>query len=207
MQVSAEIRWFWSGTVPRNVDNWFRDRRFTPGGGKPREDVYLHDPAQGELGIKKRGSKAGVEVKGLAGHFTLGDLPSWPHVRPEIWCKWSSAPLDISAYSTVSTNKIRWLRKFDTSSGAAREIQLGEDEMPLGGIVLPEQGCNVEFTQIRIANSKDEWWTLGFEAFGELDTVQDNLRSTLKGMTSPDQDCFHSSEVLSYPAWLSKISV
>ena len=191
--------------MPRAVDSWFRNARFAPGGGKLREDVYLHDPAQEELGIKKRGKKTGVEVKGLIGHVALGDVRSWPNVKPEIWCKWSSAPIDVSAYRTVSTNKKRWLRKFDASSGAARELELGEDEMPLNGIALPEQGCNVEFTQIGITGATGEWWTLGFEAFGELGTVQDNLRVTLNGMTSPDQDCFHSAEVLSYPAWLSKI--
>src|SRR3982751_1191157 len=35
------------------------------GGGRPREDVYLRDDRQAALGIKRRGGRPGVEVKGL----------------------------------------------------------------------------------------------------------------------------------------------
>ena len=205
MQVSAEIRWFWN-SKPSIVQNWFCGGNFAPGGGETRDDVYLLDASQSELGVKKRGKKSGVEIKGLVGHAQVGDPGPWPAAsQPEIWCKWSSSAIDISTFATITTVKVRWLRKFDTSSGAANEVKLGPDEMPTSG-GLPEQGCNVEFTQIAIAGRPENWWTLGFEAFGEIETVAYNLRTTLKGMKPPGQASFDSSELLSYPAWLSKIN-
>ena len=53
------------------------------------------------------------------------------------------------------------------------------------------------------ANLTEPWWTLGFEAFGELETVPVNLLRTL----APDKviltELVSTGELLSYPAWLS----
>jgi hypothetical protein len=207
MQVSAEIRWFWPDKIPDAVDLWFRNRSLPAGGGgEPRDDVYLHDPVQKELGIKRRGKKPGVEIKGLIGRASLAGAPSWVDVKAEIWCKWSSAVIDISGYATVNTLKVRWLRKFDTTSGSADEVELGADEMPLHGVPLPEQGCNIEFTRIQIEGNRRNFWTLGFEAFGDLETVKSNLSRALNAITPLDRVWFGSSMLLSYPEWLAGIA-
>jgi hypothetical protein len=67
MQLSAEIRWFWQGAIPGSVEKWFHGGLGSchPGGGKPRLDEYLYEQGQVELGLKKRGTKPGIEVKGL----------------------------------------------------------------------------------------------------------------------------------------------
>ena len=39
------------------------------------------------------------------------------------------------------------------------------------------QGCNVELTEVRGLSRSDVWWILGFEAFGDLDTVPINLNT------------------------------
>jgi len=59
-------------------------------GGKQRNDDYLVDPDQTELGLKRRGQKLGVEVKGLV-------VKEWAslNVRPfsgiiELWTKWTT---------------------------------------------------------------------------------------------------------------------
>jgi hypothetical protein len=52
---------------------------YAPGGGTPppRRDVYLYDPEQTELGIKARGLKPGLEVKGLVA-LLPDDVPDGP---------------------------------------------------------------------------------------------------------------------------------
>ena len=65
MQISAEIRWFWFVNCPDGVETWFRSGPTPAGGGRAREDEYLHEPRQTELGLKRRGEKPGVEAKGL----------------------------------------------------------------------------------------------------------------------------------------------
>src|SRR3984893_18582477 len=67
--------------------------------------------------------------------------------------------------------KTRWIRTYDTSRAAIVEIPLQADEKPLNGQPLPQQGCNVEISKIQIAEDPRQWWTLGFEAFGDLDTA------------------------------------
>lgn len=59
------------------------------------------------------------------------------------------------------------------------KIPLDPNEKPNAGYSLPIQGCNVELTEVQIVGHSGVWWTLGFEAFGELDTVPANLSLTL----------------------------
>src|SRR4051794_7060617 len=98
MQVSAEIRWFWTKQAP-HFAAWFLDSNYFPcpagGGSRTRTDIYLRDPSQAELGLKRRGNKdeSGVEVKvlvavmrnSLTGEPFSGDV--------EIWTKCASASL------------------------------------------------------------------------------------------------------------------
>ncbi len=71
MQLSSEIRLFWFNNKPEALERWFLDQdihRFSAGGGKRRTDVYLRDASQIELGIKTRGEKPRVEIKGVGSH-------------------------------------------------------------------------------------------------------------------------------------------
>ena len=68
MQISAELRWFWEDTntaLTRTVKTWLDSGEYMPGGGTPRNDVYVLQRDQAELGIKQRGEKLGLEIKGL----------------------------------------------------------------------------------------------------------------------------------------------
>ena len=143
MQVSAEIRWFWKNILPPKLKEWFcnaKDNTCAAGGGKPRVDEYLYDRSQIELGLKRRGGKPGVEVKGLV-TGKWGSLIASPFVGPiELWTKWTSEVLELNSGWTVPTEKIRWLRKFDTAKQLPEEIPLDSKEKPLGNRALPALG-------------------------------------------------------------------
>lgn len=86
MQVSDESRWFWSGSPTERLEEWFRGKHpdgIPAGGGKERRYDYLRDPDQDELGIKRRGEKPGVEVKGLVSSRRRAFQPnrSWDQLR------------------------------------------------------------------------------------------------------------------------------
>ncbi len=83
------------------------------------------------------------------------------------------------------------------------ESPLGPDERPKQGYSLPVQGCNAELTEVSTANLTEVWWTLGFEAFGDIGTVPVNLIKTLASHKATLADLVSSGELLSYPAWLS----
>jgi len=48
----------------------------------------------------------------------------------------------------------------------------------------------------------DVWWTLGFEAFGDLDTVPINLTRVMLPEISIWAGTVSSGALLSYPGWL-----
>jgi hypothetical protein len=206
MLLSAEIRWFWKTAPPNNLREWFCESKahsVPPGGGRVRTDRYLWDPDQREMGIKRRGGEKGVEVKGLVMLAADVTLPIGFRGSVEIWSKWTSHGLKLDAGSTIALKKRRWLRKFDTNSRVPQEIELDDYEQPARMDQLPKAGCNVELTQLRIPNG-DEWWTLGFEAFGAMQTLRQNLRSTAEILVKRKPPKFQSAVLANYPTWLSE---
>jgi hypothetical protein len=178
MLLSAEARWFWRGRCPQPVHDWFFKSGLPPGGGFSRVDKYVPQRGEPEISIKKRGDKPGFEVKGLVATRGGPELePLAPHI--EIWCKWPCTIPGLNLTNELLATKTRWLRKFDTSKYVRAEIPLDANEKPKAGYSLPIQGCNVELTEVKMAGHSGMWWTLGFEAFGDLDSVPTNLTLTV----------------------------
>jgi hypothetical protein len=180
--------------------------KFPAGGGKDREDEYLFDRSQPELGIKTRGDKKGVEIKGLVN--TLPD-PRSTSCFPghfQIWCKWTSNLVSLQGLPTLLTRKTRWIRKYDAGLQWLQEIKLKEDELPVDpSLGLPAEGCNVELTKVAIVSPASEtvsWWSLGFEAFGSLQSIESNLTKTVAFLANQDSPMPPEGQQLSYPAWL-----
>jgi hypothetical protein len=66
------------------------------------------------------------------------------------------------------------------------------NERPLSGAPLPKHGCNVELTKVLLDGDQRQWWTLGFEAFGDLDCAPLNLHRTVEFFVArsfPLPDC------------------
>lgn len=205
MQISAEIRWFWQGRCPSD----FRERFCTAGvdicsagGGCKRIDHYFRDLEQSELGIKLRGDKRGVEVKGLIAN--LQPLSAGPFGGEiQLWGKWTSLSLQLDPESTLKVEKFRWQRKFDTSFPMPKEIALDTDEQPINSERLPTVGCNVELTDITVGHHHDDrWWTFGLESFGPLHTLEISLRSVAEALTSRPYSICRDGMLSSYPMWL-----
>ena len=202
MQVSAEIRYWWRNAEPGGLAEWFSAGDFAPGGGAARVDEYLRQPGQAELGIKRRGEKPGVEIKGLVALGRERAAEPFPG-QVEIWCKWASAAIRIDPAAAIAISKQRRLRKFATEAGEAREIALDARELPASGEPLPAAGCNVEWTALRLPDGA-LWWTLGFEAFGPLGSVERHLEMGIAAMAARHPPELKPDLVASYPAWLNR---
>jgi hypothetical protein len=197
--VSAELRWFWKDALPQDVEQWFRSGEYPPGGGTRRVDEYLVDRDQTELGMKKRGSGKGVEIKGLV---ALGRHMTSPFEgRVQVWTKWSSETLTIDHLPRVSIAKTRWLRKYDTT-GRVLEVQLDSSERPVRAQLLA-RGCQFELSAVDHETS--HWRSIGFEAFGELNTIEDSLERTLAHLAADAPD-LSAGLALSYPEWLARFA-
>jgi hypothetical protein len=210
MQVSAEIRWFWrEGAQPSQLKDWFcaeQAHGCLAGGGNEagRLDEYLSEAGQVELGVKLRGGKKGVEVKGLV-ESLFEELTVPPFVGAiELWTKWTSHALVLNSGVTVATKKRRWLRKFDAASDDPKEIPLDANENPLGKEALPVLGCNVELTHLELPDGRI-WWTFAFEAFGSVQTVAGSLHATADTLARRQPPALGEALVASYPAWLSAL--
>jgi hypothetical protein len=207
MLLSAEARWFWPSAPPPGLEEWFcsaHDTYCRAGGGETRVDEYLRDAGQRELGLKRRGGKAGVEVKGLVAVTSAG-LAAGPFVGSiELWVKWTSHPLDLKQDQTIATKKVRWLRKFDTNAPCPLEIPLDSKEQPLDKRPLPALGCNVELTQVSLLPGGEIWWTLAFEAFGTMRTVENDLRAVATVLVARRPPGLEGGFMAGYPAWLSE---
>jgi hypothetical protein len=200
--VSAEVRWFWQGAMPDPIDAWFRRGAYPPGGGRPRTDEYLRTPGQHDLGVKRRGGAAGVEVKGLVER--RGSSTSPFAGRIQIWCKWTSDVLTIDGQPRIAVHKTRWVRKYDTAGSVVTEVELDATERPrhAAGRLL-ERGCQLELVTLRVDDMKEPWSSLGFEAFGALDTLEDSLRRTMAHLS--DAPSVTLGAELSYPEWLDTL--
>ena len=190
-----------------------------PGADPPgRKDVYLIGNDRGELSIKTRGESEGnddnkaslgcsdVEVKGLV-EVNWGVL-NFPFLTGpvEFWCKWPFPCMDMGKTRKCELKKIRWLRKFDTSTAYPVEIPLGPDERPIDepwSKCPPILGCNVELTEIRVSGCR-KWFSFCFETFGDQRTIADDLRAVVTVLSGrggfPD---IRSGLCLNYPSWIS----
>ena len=170
---------------------------------KERTDIYFFDHEQVELGIKMRNAPGEIEVKGLiqVSQSLVSFTPNLP-AKIELWCKWKTKALQLSSTAGIPIRKTRWLRQFSTPGMPPREITLREQEVQRREEGLPATGCNVELTRIRDNDGK-AWWSLGFEAFGELACVEDALRSTIDVMQERIPPHLPPGHNASYPKWLA----
>lgn len=198
---SAEVRWFWRDMLAPGLESWFRSGKPDAGGGTPRTDEYLVDDRQRELGMKKRAGTSGIEIKGLVA--VRPPLPEPFSARVQIWTKWTSQALTIDHLPRKVVRKTRWLRKYDTGGSDIRELALDADERLRDSLAAPEHGCQLELVALTIDGSADRWWSVGFEAFGTLDTVEDSLRRTIAFVRPLAGEALAGGLELSYPDWLS----
>jgi hypothetical protein len=146
---------------------------------------------------------AGVEVKGLI--ELRRSLPAPFAARIQIWCKWRSEGLSLVHLPRVSLHKTRWLRKFDTAGPVVTEVELDAAEQPRNRPAYRiERGCQVELVTLRVGDHQDTWSSLGFEAFGELDTLEESLHRAV-GHLGPDVPPYAAGAELSYPEWLETL--
>lgn len=211
MKISAEARLWWLDASCKAVEHWFEKlSKLNPGGvpsfdgaslPEPRRDDYVRDLSQPELGIKLRDAgtpEAHVEVKSLVKRC----CEVTPFGPVTIWTKNSSSALVVDSIQTVITYKWRRLRKFVWTGDDLTETVLDENEKVRDG-AQPNAGCNLEFTRVTIDASQQIWWTLGYEAFGQLEEVESILQTCLRKTASltplPTAD---RGQPATYPEWL-----
>jgi hypothetical protein len=201
MRASLEMRWFYSGALPKSINQWFGSESL---GGylsppEEREDTYLLVPGCDYLGVKLRGKT--LEVKWRQGELGAMQFGNRWEGNAEKWLKWVCAdtiapiPADILATGKwVGVKKKRAQRLYQVSTpGSLMSVPV---EAPI------PQGCSVELTQLNINGSA--WWTLGFEAFGSESCLTESLQ-TVASWTSKSYQAqkLKAEDSSGYPIWLA----
>jgi hypothetical protein len=154
-------------------------------GPEERKDLYLCLAETEALGVKLRDLGAALELKLREQAYGETEFPGGAVGSPELWRKWSF-PIDQEA-PTI------------TRLGLPAQAWLGVDKARL---LADFPDCSAELTELRAAG--EEWWTLGFEAFG-------NEAELVQALTGAVTDFFSESALAedlqaarscAYPAWL-----
>jgi hypothetical protein len=201
---SAEARWFYVGTIPPQVLKWFREEQGSLEEPAHRVDYYLHLPDGDSLGIKLREGR--LEIKQRHRRHGTVEFHERATGLVEHWRKWSFRlaqaserfpQIMVSDSSWIAVSKQRWLYRY--------RITRDKDIIPMDAVEYPEQGCDLELTRVK-AEGRD-WWTWGFEAFGEETALQENLVLVAAQIFAAHRPpiVLGASHSHSYPAWLAAL--
>jgi len=199
MLTTNELRWFYLGTIPPEIEEWFPRNCSL----ETREDWYLYTPRCDYLGIKLRQERLEVKWrKAELGVLCFGDLIAG---KAEKWGKWlcsdsrgeSFQPAKISSHSTwVNIQKVRRLQNYQILPDASIQPVADNDSI--------DNGCSVEITQLLI--QKQSWWSLAFEAVGDYTHLLENLRLTASCLFKDYRGTkLIAANSYGYPHWLEVV--
>jgi hypothetical protein len=87
------------------------------------------------------------------------------------------------------------MRKFEVAGGTVRELAATES-------AERSSGCDLELTLLEGPDGTP-WWTVGFEAFGAFDEVEDDLTATLAVVQRRSPPPLPAGQASGYPGWLA----
>lgn len=205
MLSTLEVRWFYEGSIPQPVLNWFREHAAQLETQPPRVDYYLRLDNGDSQGIKLREGR--IEVKERQRQFGIVQFHDRVAGKVEAWHKISRELGEISdELARLASPKTTWIGVGKERKVLRfRNIDLGKIE-PTPLSERPERGCNLELTAVQIYGR--EWWTMGFEAFGDEINLEQDLSATINATLAigipPSLDAEHS---FGYPRWLQRIDL
>ncbi len=194
---TLEARWIYPGPIPEVMVAWLGP---FDGWIERREDRYFVDPSASDLGVKIRDGVQ-LDLKAFRGGRGRLTVPTGGRGRLGLWEKWSF-PLHASALPPADA--VGWLALKKTRR--RRSFEVDEDEAmerPVDQAALP--GCSIELTSVAIGEKL--WWTLGLEATGSAETLEQTLDATVRKVfrkPSPDPELLDLRHAMSYPWWLSR---
>jgi hypothetical protein len=201
---TLEVRWFYRGAVPPEVDAWFQR-----GPGKverhpSREDHYLRITDTDALGIKLREGR--VEVKQRAHEHGTLRFHERVSGAVEHWRKWSfQLAAARSALSSIAVPPTPWIAV--RKRRLLRTYRLTTDKcvVPVSTPQNIGQACELELTSVRVVGQ--DWWTLAFEAFGDESALKEQLVLVARHVFAVDEaPSFHAPESCGYADWLRRIT-
>ena len=204
MLTSVEVRWFFEGPIPDEMEKWFC-RGGLLNKAAPREDHYVLFPAPLGLNVKLREGRLEIKslVKALGARSFAADVSG----NVQMWEKRSGGDAAFKEFERLRTSspdlwiavtKERTLRKFSPGGDSIKEVA--------ASTVFLSNGCNVELTKITVKGSDS--WSLAFEAYGDSARVEEHLQRTTALVLSDKRRPRNPLAIAnshSYPEWLETL--
>ena len=202
MYPTAEIRWFYPGTVPSEVEANFGEGSGAVEDEPSREDHYLSLPSMDGVGIKLREGR--IEIKKRTQREGPTYLGEGAAGVLEHWRKWSFPLAESGITSSIATATASWIsvekERLLRTYGLTSEKRV----VPCSSEEAPSQGCEMELTDVRVEDRV--WWTLAFEAFGKESCLRENLLLVIQHvLTSRDLPPLSAKTSCGYAEWLARI--
>jgi hypothetical protein len=204
---SLELRWFFKGLVPAEVQEWFNLKFATrrPPKEKSRTDIYFIVRDREDLGLKLSRGRLELKWRQAAGPFSLSDPPL--SGVTETWVKeeWRGAKelggcLDLAFGKPklqgwrVEVHKTRSLRKYQVDA-RGRPSDLAMDRPAA-------RFFKVELTGL--SKHDRPWWTLGMEVSGEPENLQEIFAAAVQNLWRDHPPLeLHADRSYGYPHWLA----
>lgn len=200
MWETAEIRWFYEGDVPSEVENWQPNILGRPDHQPIRTDYYLRLAKGDALGIKLREGR--IEIKQRVVFHGIVQLHQNAVGRLQTWRKWS-LPLARTAMqwrapepasSWIAVRKDRRLHRY------AHVEESGPVAAPTHH--YPPRGCDLELTRLTIG--RRQWWSLALEGFGPRESLCRTVEEVGQLLFQASRPrCLEEERSWSYPEWLA----
>ncbi len=207
-ELTLELRWFFNGLVPAEVQDWFANR--LPGNKRPQEkssrkDLYFIVRDREDLGLKI--SRGNLELKWRqdSQRFSLSEpriagveetwiKEEWPYAKEYAHNVEMAFGKSNLKGCRVEVQKIRSRRKYKVeTTGAVIDLAMGETPLRL---------LKVELTNL-IKHDRP-WWTFSVEISGEPQNLHEIFSAAVKIILNghPQLD-LQADDSYGYPQWLA----
>jgi hypothetical protein len=156
---SIELRWFYSGSLPDEIANWFDTLLGEPlAAADARSDFYLQSSSP-DVGVKIR--QGNLEIKHLQQQFGKIEIDRFGQSQVEQWSKWichdRSASPTAGKQGWIQVDKVRQQRLYQVEF--SDPIQL----IPIG--TPSKNAAAIELTTLQLRGQT--WWTIACEYLGD----------------------------------------
>lgn len=221
---STEIRWFFPGRVPAEVQGWFskqsrlgdpiKEGENRKRACEERPDLYLIASEAPHLGVKLREGK--LEIKLLIESKPQKSSSNKPLGNAETWRKWgwkyakdlrqdkAEREFDdrVAAAFISKTPEEQRLEVLKKRCQRKFEFSPSGPPKPVSPGAKVAAGIAAEVTELKVADK--DWWTMAIEVVGEVrepfGALQDSVLWLLEDYPGPALDVTSS---YSYPHWVA----
>jgi hypothetical protein len=199
---TVEVRWFYRGEVPPEVEAWFQQSAGRVERHPCREDHYLRLTDTHALGIKLREGR--IEIKQRVGEHGVIRFHKRVTGVVENWRKWSFQLAEARrALTSIAVPTTSWIPVRKERMLRTYRLTVDKRVVPVSTSDVPRQGCEMELTEVHVVGQ--DWWTLAFEAFGDESVLQEQLLLVAQHvLAAHEPPSLNALESYGYADWLGR---